>query len=89
MKNLLFVLFAVVGITLLGVIGIISQPQSGEVSFNETFVSCDALNPCESGDCYKFHDLAEPVCYEGDPCERCPSKICTIAESYPMQIFCQ
>ncbi|MFX0202925.1 MAG: hypothetical protein ACFFCW_43030 [Candidatus Hodarchaeota archaeon] len=49
---------------------------------------CDANTPCESGECYKFEDEETPICFEGDPCSRCPSGKCNIAESYPMQVFC-
>ena len=52
-------------------------------------VSCDALHPCERGDCYVFPDASTPVCFEGNPCVRCPTGNCTIAESYPMQVFCE
>ena len=85
MKNLLIVFVLVTAIFLISVIGVINEP----VSTDNQWVVCDALNPCETGDCYKFSDLASPVCYEGNPCERCASKVCNIAESYPMQVFCQ
>ena len=49
---------------------------------------CDASTPCDVGECYKFEDEDAPICYIGDPCERCPGMECTIAESYPMQVFC-
>ena len=49
---------------------------------------CDANKLCESGDCYKFEDRKTPVCYEGDVCSRCESGNCNVAESYPMQVFC-
>jgi len=49
---------------------------------------CDALTPCDVGDCYKFEDEDTPICYTGDPCEKCPGMECIIAESYPMQVFC-
>ena len=51
-------------------------------------VPCDALNPCQKGDCYSFPDMDTPVCWEGDPCARCPSGTCLILESYPMQVRC-
>jgi hypothetical protein len=52
--------------------------------------SCDATTPCPEGyECYKFEDEDSPICYIGtNPCERCPSRMCNIAESYPMQVFC-
>jgi len=49
---------------------------------------CDAVTPCETGECYKFEDKENPICFEGDPCSRCPSGGCYILESYPMQIRC-
>ncbi len=51
---------------------------------------CDATTPCPEGyECYKFEDEDNPICYIGaDPCEKCPAGECTIAESYPMQVFC-
>jgi len=52
-------------------------------------ISCDAQSPCITGDCYLFPDEEKPICFQGDPCQECESKKCTIAESYPMQIFCQ
>jgi hypothetical protein len=27
-------------------------------------------------------------CYVGDPCQECPTKSCRVAESYPMQVYC-
>jgi|GEM_PF-1516104 len=51
--------------------------------------SCDALNPCGEGyGCYSFEDSGGPICYMGDPCLKCSSGTCNIAESYPMQVFC-
>lgn len=53
-------------------------------------IACDAINPCPQGkECYKFEDEDTPICWSGDPCEKCESKKCAIAESYPMQVFCQ
>lgn len=49
---------------------------------------CDTLNPCAQGDCYKFQDEDTPICWEGDPCKKCESGKCNVAESYPMQVFC-
>ncbi len=51
---------------------------------------CDATTPCPGGyECYSFEDEDAPICYIGaDPCERCSSGMCNIAESYPMQVFC-
>jgi len=53
-------------------------------------VICDALNPCQEGQqCIKFPFGEKAICYEGDPCARCPSGQCNIAESYPLQVFCR
>ncbi len=51
--------------------------------------SCDAFNPCTKGDCYKFQDESSPICWTSDPCEKCESGECNVAESYPMQVFCR
>ncbi len=51
--------------------------------------ACDALNPCAVGDCYKFQDEVAPICWVDDPCKKCKSGECNIAESYPMQVFCK
>src|SRR5512136_2430942 len=52
------------------------------------YVHCDANNPCKEGDCYLFPVMSFAYCYVGDPCQECPTKSCRIAESYPMQVFC-
>lgn len=49
---------------------------------------CDAVTPCETGECYKFEDKEGPICFEGDPCSRCPSGECVLLESYPPQVRC-
>ncbi len=52
--------------------------------------TCDAKNPCPEGwECYKFEDQKTPICWTGNPCDRCESGSCAIAESYPPQVFCQ
>jgi hypothetical protein len=51
--------------------------------------ACDADAKCPEGtECYKFQDADHPVCWTGDPCVRCASGECNVAESYPPQIFC-
>ncbi len=51
---------------------------------------CDAVTACPEGkECYKFEDEENPICWSGNPCQRCASKVCDIAESYPMQVFCK
>ena len=56
----------------------------GEVQY------CDADTPCPKGkECYQFEDEDKPICWVGDPCEKCKSKKCIVAESYPPQIFCE
>ncbi len=62
------------------------EPPEDEEPVEPQF--CDAVTPCETGDCYKFEDKDKPICFEGDPCSRCASGRCNIAESYPMQVFC-
>jgi len=52
--------------------------------------SCDANNPCPEGrECYKFPDEEKPICWEGDPCEKCESKKCMTTLSYPPSVICQ
>ena len=55
---------------------------------------CDAVDSCskEGYDCYKFESNNQPYCYYdflSDPCSKCDSKKCSIAESYPIEVFCQ
>ncbi len=55
-------------------------------------VPCDLNNPCpETFECMQFENLENPICFSEneDPCLRCPSFSCEIAESYPVQIFCK
>jgi len=50
---------------------------------------CDAFHKCPFGEeCYSFQDQKHPICWKGDPCERCIGK-CTILESYPPKIRCE
>lgn len=50
---------------------------------------CDAVKECLKGkSCYKFENEDSPICYIGDPCNKCPSGKCLQAESYPPQIIC-
>jgi hypothetical protein len=55
----------------------------------EPVIECDALSPCPVGECYIFPNDSNAICYEGNPCDECDSKECIIAESYPMQVFCE
>ncbi len=53
-------------------------------------INCDYKNQCPEGyNCYSFPEDEDPICYIGDPCERCASKNCDITESFPMQVFCK
>lgn len=53
-------------------------------------ISCDANNPCPEGrECYGFPDEEGPICWEGDPCEKCSSKKCMTTLSYPPSVICQ
>ena len=53
-------------------------------------LNCDAENPCPEGkECYVFEDEESPICWPGNPCQKCASKDCDVAESYPMQVFCK
>lgn len=52
-------------------------------------IECDAENPCPPGqECYSFEGEGL-ICWAGDPCEKCASNKCVVAESYPMQVFCK
>jgi len=53
------------------------------------FIPCSAVSSCpENYECYKFEEKDYPVCWEGSACDYCSSDECSIAESYPMQVFC-
>jgi len=57
---------------------------------SETKVECDAQTPCPEGkECYSFPDEEGPICWEGDPCEKCESKKCMTILSYPPSVICQ
>lgn len=51
---------------------------------------CSLEVACKTGfDCLKFEDEEKPLCWEGDPCQKCKSKKCIIMESYPGQVRCE
>lgn len=53
---------------------------------------CDITDKCENdgeSGCYLFPGEDKAYCYSGDPCSKCDSGKCSIAESYPMQVFCE
>ena len=53
-------------------------------------IICDYQNNCPEGyNCYYFPDMEDPICYMGDPCQKCESKNCDFTESFPMQVICQ
>lgn len=53
-------------------------------------IVCGAETKCPSGsECYVFEDTDSPICWTGDPCTRCDSALCRIAESFPPQVFCE
>jgi len=53
-------------------------------------ITCDYQNNCPEGyNCYYFLDEEAPICYMGDPCQKCDSKVCDFTESFPMQVICQ
>ena len=69
---------------------VLDEPDESDVSDELEFIEeCDALSPCPVGECYIFPDDSNAICYEGNPCDECGSKECIIAESYPMQVFCE
>lgn len=56
----------------------------------EEKVSCDANNPCPEGkECYSFPGEESPICWEGDPCEKCASGKCIATLSHPPSVICQ
>jgi hypothetical protein len=64
--------------------------KSTSPSNENSITYCDTTTHCPEGsECYSFRDEEKPICWEGDPCEKCSSKKCRIAESYPMQVFCE
>lgn len=68
-----------------------ASPSKELIPLAEDFetIFCDALASCPSGmECYSFIDQEAPICWEGNPCERCESKSCMQLESYPVQIRC-
>lgn len=52
--------------------------------------TCDALAPCEEGNCIKVPGCDQPLCIDANvACEQaCGEVECRIAESYPEQLFC-
>jgi hypothetical protein len=78
--------------TILGAYVVMNPQTTTTMSTTSTtqpgYVHCDANNPCKEGDCYLFPYMSFAYCYIGDPCEKCPTKSCRIAESYPMQVYC-
>lgn len=51
--------------------------------------ACDALTKCPDGfECIKFENEDAPICWSDDPCGKCESGSCRVAESYPLQVFC-
>ena len=52
---------------------------------------CDAITPSckDEKKCYKFPNEEKPFCYLGNPCLKCESRRCGVAESYPMQVVCE
>jgi len=80
--------FSILGLLLIA--GCIQEPIR-EFPAGQDGTFCDASTPCPEGyECYKFPDENTPVCWDSefDPCSRCSSGECMIAESYPMQVFC-
>jgi hypothetical protein len=65
-----------------------STTRSTTSTTQPAVVHCDANNPCKEGGCYLFPVMSFAYCYVGDPCQECPTKSCRVAESYPMQVYC-
>lgn len=56
------------------------------------YAACDALSPCESGDCVAFPECETALCIPVDEACRqsCPADAdCAVLESYPVQIACE
>ncbi len=75
-------------VLMLGMLLVFGCVQEQPVQNQTKDIFCDAVTPCETGECYKFEDKDSPICFEGDPCSRCASGNCYIMESYPPQIRC-
>ncbi len=60
-----------------------------EPEIDKPQVECDAQSPCARGDCVVDPRTRLPRCIEEDPCSLCESGKCAIAESYPLQVFCE
>lgn len=85
---LIVVVLSIVGISLFAYLNK-SIPLSTR-TIEQVKEFCDVVNPCPAGkECYNFEDEDKPICWKGDPCQKCISKKCIVAESYPMQVFCQ
>ncbi|OYT27459.1 MAG: dTDP-glucose 4,6-dehydratase [Candidatus Altiarchaeales archaeon ex4484_96] len=84
MKHIKIILLAIISLLLAGCT---TQPDKTTTTTKQP-TYCDAITPCETGECIKFPDNAKPICYTGDPCARCPSKKCVMLESYPPQVRC-
>ena len=65
---------------------------------NCEFFECNELQECSAVDdcpdsmgCYNFegNDFANCFHLSEDPCSVCESGLCTLAESYPVQVFCE
>ena len=60
---------------------------------NSVLQICDAINPCskEGEDCYKLEGKDKAYCYPAgyNICSECSVGKCSIAESYPAQVFCK
>ena len=82
MKRFIILILALV------VLSACSQIEDDDLSL-EIVIECDAQRPCPVGECYVFPNDSNAICYEGDPCKTCESGNCVIAESYPMQVFCE
>ncbi len=57
--------------------------------YSNIFEECDALNPCEVGDCVSLAGSA--YCVNEDPCEfiYCEEdEECVVLKSYPLQLMC-
>lgn len=86
-----FITSAVFAITTMLVLAMYIMLNSHKTPAQETkkVQLCDINIPCNEGfECLKFEDEPKPICWQGDPCQKCESKKCEILESFPGQVTC-
>jgi|GEM_PF-5891517 len=74
-------------ITLVTLMGC-TQRQTDLRPLEANVTYCGIESPCYEGSCFKFADQKLPICWIGNPCNRCASGVCNIIKSYPMWVVC-